>query len=277
MKPSFVVEGTDVFVEGAGGPTVVMVHGWPDTHRLWDGTVRALQSQYRCVRFTLPGFAAPLVGPAPTLADITARLLAIVDQASPDQPVTLLLHDWGCLFGYELAARHPHRVARIVGVDIGDATSPAYLKTLTLGQKLMILTYQLWLACAWLIGRYLSGRVADALTRWMARAMRCPTPKADIRWYMNLPYAMAWFGVGGGLRKALRFEPHCPMLYCYGKRKPFMFHSAQWLEKLNAAPHSQAVGLASGHWVMVDQAADFEAKVLGWLVEGDSVPPLSGV
>jgi len=57
----------------------------------------------------------------------------------------LLLHDWGCLFGYELAARHPQRVARIIGVDIGDATAPAYLRTLTLGQKLMILTYR----CGW--------------------------------------------------------------------------------------------------------------------------------
>ena len=188
-----------------------------------------------------------------------------------------MLHDWGCLFGYELAARHPQRVARIIGVDIGDATSPAYLRTLTLGQTLMILTYQLWLASAWLIGRYLSGTVADGLTRLMARAMRCPTPKADIRWFMNVPYAMAWFGVGGGLHSALRFEPHCPVLYFYGERKPFMFHSGQWLDTLNAAPQSSAVGLSSGHWVMVDQAADFETQVRSWLVEGNRVPPAGGV
>ena len=273
--PAFTVQGTDIFVEGSGDHTVVMVHGWPDTYALWDGAVQALKASYRCVRFTLPGSqTAPegSAGPADSvgsLADITARLLAIVDQASPNRPVTLLLHDWGCFFGYELAARHPDRVARVIAVDIGDATSPAYLKSLTLGHKLMILTYQLWLASAWLIGRYLSGTVADAMTRWMAAAMRCPAPRQSIRWFMNRPYAMTWLGVGGGLRSALRFKPHCPMLYFYGKRKPFMFHSRQWLDMLNAAPGSKAVGLPSGHWVMVDQAAEFEAQVGGWLAAGD--------
>ena len=273
MKPDLVVQDTEVFVHGSGDHTVVMVHGWPDTYRLWDGAVQALQSRYRCVRFNCPGSDAPPVGPVSTLSDITARLLAIVDQVSPDQPVTLLLHDWGCLFGYELAARHPHRVARVIGVDIGDATSPAYLKTLTVRQKLMILTYQLWLATTWLIGRHLNGSVADVMTRLMAQALRCPTPKSDIRWFMNLPYAMAWFGVGGGLRGALSFAPHCPMLYLYGKRKPFMFHSEEWLERLNAAPQSKAVGLPSGHWVMVDQAAELEAQLLNWMAECDKNPP----
>jgi len=263
--PVFRVQGTDVFLEGRGDRTVVMVHGWPDTHRLWDGAVAALQADYRCVRFTFPGSDAPPAGPAPSLAEITARLLAIIDKASPDQPVTLLLHDWGCFFGYELAARHPERIARIIGVDIGDATSPAYIKSLTLGSKLMILIYQFWLASAWFVGRYLSGAVADAMTRWMAGAMRCPAPKPGIRWFMNLPYAMTWFGVGGGIGSAMRFKPHCPVLYFYGERKPFMFHSRKWLDAVNAAPGSKAVGYASGHWVMVDQAGEFETQVRQWL------------
>ena len=49
------VDGIEVFIEGAG-PPIVMVHGWPDTHRLWDGQVEALKDCFRCVRFTLPGF-----------------------------------------------------------------------------------------------------------------------------------------------------------------------------------------------------------------------------
>ncbi len=265
ITPVFAVQGTDVFVEGSGHHTVVMIHGWPDTHRLWDGAVQTLKANYRCVRFTFPGSDAPPAGPAPSLADITARLLAIIDKASADQPVTLLLHDWGCFFGYELAARHPDRVARVIGVDIGDTTSSAFMKSLTLGNKLMILSYQVWLATAWLIGRYLSERVADAMTRWMAGAMQCPAPKEGVRWFMNVPYAMTWFGVGGGIRGAMRFKPHCPMLYLYGKRKPFMFHSQKWLEKLNTTPGSKAVGLSCGHWVMVDRAPEFEAQVLEWL------------
>lgn len=265
--PAFVVQGTDVHVEGLGPQTLVMIHGWPDTHHLWNGTVLALQAHYRCVRFTMPGFEAPGRGDARTLADITALLLAILDKVSPDEPVTLVLHDWGCFFGYELAARHPERVTRIVGMDIGDATSTEFLRSLSLGQKLMLAFYQLWLAKAWLLGRYVNGALGDALTRFMARAMQCPTPPASIRWYMNFPYAMAWLGVGGGLRSALRFKPHCPMLFVYGKRKPFMFHSGRWLEQLNTTLGSKAVALSSGHWLTVDRPAELNAQLVEWLAQ----------
>ena len=265
MTPTFTVQGTDVFVQGQGAQTLVFIHGWPDTHRLWDSAVQALQGQHRCVRFTLPGFDAPTVGPSRSLADITALLLAVVDRASPDQQVTLVLHDWGCIFGYELAARHPQRIARMVGVDIGDHNANAYLKSLTGGHKLMILLYQLFLAQAWLVGRFVSTALGNAMTRWMARAMGCPTPSAQVHSYMNVPYAMAWLGQGGGLGSALQVKPHCPMLYVYGKHKPFMFHSPRWLEQRNTTLGDKAVGLSCGHWVMVDQASAFEALLLEWL------------
>ena len=54
------IDGIDVHVEGEGEHAVVMIHGWPDTYRLWDGAVAhllaELPGQLRCVRFTLPGF-----------------------------------------------------------------------------------------------------------------------------------------------------------------------------------------------------------------------------
>ena len=56
MQEKPVIDGIDVRAEGQGPRTVVMVHGWPDTYRVWDAQVAALQGQYRCVRFTLPGF-----------------------------------------------------------------------------------------------------------------------------------------------------------------------------------------------------------------------------
>lgn len=265
--PSFVVQGTEVHVEGSGARTLVMVHGWPDTHRLWDTTVIALAPHYRCVRFTLPGCDGNTQTRARTLADITALLLAIVDKVSPNEPVTLVLHDWGCLFGYELAARHPDRVNRIVGMDIGDATSPEFVRSLSWRQKMMLAFYQLWLATAWVLGRYIHGGLGDQLTRFMARTMRCPAASQSIHWYMNFPYAMAWLGVGGGFRGAMRFKPHCPMLYVYGRRKPFMFHSGRWLERLNAAQGSKAVELSCGHWLMVDRPAELHALMSTWLAD----------
>ena len=36
------IDGIEVQVEGDGAEAVVMIHGWPDTLRLWDRTVEAL-------------------------------------------------------------------------------------------------------------------------------------------------------------------------------------------------------------------------------------------
>ena len=55
-QPEVNIRGVEVHLEGAGAETIVMVHGWPDTYRLWDRQVEALKDRYRCVRFTLPGF-----------------------------------------------------------------------------------------------------------------------------------------------------------------------------------------------------------------------------
>lgn len=255
------IEGVDVFVDGEGPHNIVMIHGWPDTHRLWDTTVQALQGPYRCIRFTLPGFEPGTPRRAYPVADLVATFKAIVEQACPGQRVTLLLHDWGCVFGYAFAAQHPELVERIVGVDIGDAGSGAHLRSLRFIDKLMIVAYQGWLAIAWRLG----GRMGDAMTRWMARALRCPSDPAFIGSRMNYPYWQQW--AGGGARPATprKFIPACPILYVYGTKKPFMFHSPAWAETLASRPGCSVLALDTGHWVMSRRPEPFNQALLAWL------------
>ncbi|WP_287067213.1 MULTISPECIES: alpha/beta hydrolase [Ramlibacter] len=254
------VAGVQVHLEGEGGDVVLMLHGWPDTWRLWDGQVAALQGRFRCARFSLPGFEPGTPRAARTLDELVDTIAQVADAVSPGRPLTLLLHDWGCVFGYQYAMRHPQRVARIVGVDIGD---PASLqKSLTAGDKLKVMAYQVWLAAAWAIG----GRVGDGMTRWMARALRCPSDPAPMGAQMNYPYFMLWFG---GRRSYARhsqaFRPACPLLFIYGKRKPFMFHSPAWAERVAAQPGCAVQGLDTGHWVMLNQPARFNQVLGDWL------------
>lgn len=258
------VQGIDVHVEGSGPHTIVMVHGWPDSYRLWDSTVAALKDQYRCVRFTLPGFDLD-AKPRPTaLADMAVLLSHIVAAVSPNQPVTLLMHDWGCVFGYEYAARYPAQVQRIVAVDIGDHNSVALQRSLSGKAKWDIFAYQFWLATAWKLGS-LSPALGNRMTRWMAGTLRCRAAPATIGWQMNYPYAMQWLGLLGGFRCARPVQPACPLLYIYGKRKPFMFHSPQWLEQLAARPQCAVQALGTGHWVMVEQPGAFNDCLRAWL------------
>ncbi len=252
----------EVHVDGQGDEVIVMLHGWPDTYRLWDATVAALQDRWRCVRFTLPGFE-PTVQPARghSLDEVMGVMAAVVNAQSPTQPVTLLLHDWGCVYGYHFAQRHPERVRRVVGVDIGDAGSRAHVASLSVTAKLAAAAYQLWLAAAWRIG----GAVGDRMTRFMARQLRAPVEPDRIGAHMNYPYDITWTGSHGGFKALRPFDPACPMLYVYGRRKLFQFHSSAWAAQLTAQPNCAVEGFDTGHWVMSEQPERFNAVVRAWL------------
>ena len=43
--------------------------------------------------------------------------------------------------------------------------------------------------------------------------------------------------------------PSCPVLYMYGARKPFHFHSRSWMRHLKERSDAKVVAMASGHWV----------------------------
>jgi len=248
--------------------TVVMLHGWPDSAALWDGTVAALRTRWRCVRFTWPGFrdGDPERAAYP-LADLVERLRQVVQQFGGGRPVTLLLHDWGCVFGYAFWRSHPQLVARIVGVDIGDAGSRAHVAELPLRAKLGIAGYQLWLALAFIIG----GDLGNAMARRMAAWLRVPVPAERIHSRMGYPYWITWTGSAGSYRAARPFaadEPLLPMLFVYGRRKPFLFHSRAWAHALAVRPGCRVVEMPTGHWVMVDDPAGFQRVLQDWLSPG---------
>lgn len=259
------VGDVEVVVEGTGEKCVVMVHGWPDTHRLWDAQVEALKDRYRCVRFTLPGFDLARPGRAYSLDEVVETIHGVVTQACPGSRVTLLVHDWGCLYGYQFAMRYPQLLERIVGVDIGDAGSRRNREELGAKGMMAILTYQMWLAFAWRIG----GRIGDAMARRMARRMRCPVDPQKIGAQMGYPYAVRWFGVAGGFRNLKLFQPEVPMLYFYGERKPFMFQSGAWMERLAAKPGNRVHAFPTGHWVMLGRPREFNEALRSWLEATD--------
>lgn len=258
------IAGVDVLVEGSGRESVVFVHGWPDTRRLWDRQVEALRANYRCVRFTLPGFEAGDRHRAYALDEVIDVIGQVVEHICGGGPVTLLLHDWGCFYGYQFARRYPQRVRRVIGVDVGDAGSRRHLRQTGLLAKVLIVAYQLWLAAAWRLG----GRLGDWMARAMAGIARAPGERATIVAQMGYPYYVQW--IRGGFRQARTFRPTTPMLFVYGQRKPFMFHSSAWAAELASLPGSRVEGFDTGHWVMVDRPVEFNRLVVEWLAAVDA-------
>ncbi|MGE5093952.1 MAG: alpha/beta fold hydrolase [Betaproteobacteria bacterium] len=261
MSAALEVDGIDVFVEGDGGESIVMIHGWPDTWRLWDAQAAFFKDRYRCVRFTLPGFDIDKPRRAFSFAETMSVIGNIVDRTCPGQRVILMLHDWGCAFGYQYAMRNPSRVSRIIGVDIGDTGTRQHARSLSATAKMMAFSYQMWLAIAWRIG----GPLGDWMTRWLARVFRAPSDQRLIDSRMDYPYYIAWFKAHGSYRDMVRFEPPVPMLFVYGKRKPFLFHTPAWADALAARPGCAVRAFDTGHWVMSEQPRQFNEAVDAWL------------
>lgn len=261
MQTELVVDGIAVHIDGAGPSTIVMLHGWPDTHEIWERQVQHFKTTHRCVRFTLPGFDDPATQ-GRTVGELAELISQVVDEVSPHDRVTLMVHDWGCVFGYHFAALHADKVARIVAVDVGDTNSAAFSRALGLRAKAMILAYQMPLALTW----YLKGPLGNYLARRIARFLRCRADEASIHAGMSYPYAMRWMGALGGLA-ALRgpTQLRCPIFYAFGLYKPFQFQSEEWLQRLAATEGCKVEAFKASHWVMVDRADQFNSAVSEWL------------
>lgn len=250
-------------VHGQGDRTLVMAHGWPDTAALWQLQVAHFAPHLRCVSFTWPGFDVLQPRQAPTLQDRVDFLTAVLDRVSPDAPVVLMLHDWGAVFGLEVAMQRPERVSHLVVVDVADGFSAAMRRERSIMQTLMTAAYQWPLVAAW----HLPRRAGDALTRTVARAVGCRAPANTVGACMNHPYAMLWLKSAGGLDALSPVQPRCPVFFAWGTKNPLRFHSREWLQALQGRADSRVVAYPCGHWVMRSAAAAFNADVQRWLQE----------
>ena len=101
----------NVVDQGSGAP-VLFLHGNPDSLQLWAPVASALASSYRCIVPDLPGFGK---SKAPTDFDYTlsgqaAFLEALYPALGIQEPVHLVAHDFGGIFGAAWMTSHPDRI-----------------------------------------------------------------------------------------------------------------------------------------------------------------------
>ncbi|MDX3131945.1 SDR family oxidoreductase [Streptomyces europaeiscabiei] len=125
-------------------PTVVLVHGYPDTKEVWSEVAVRLAECFHVVLYDVRGHGGS-TAPEPlrggfTLEKLTDDFLAVVDAVSPGHPVHLVGHDWGSVQGWEFAT-----VERTEG-RIASFTS-------------------------------MSGPSLDHLGHWIKRRVKRPTPR----------------------------------------------------------------------------------------------------
>lgn len=88
-------------------PTVVLVHGYPDSKEVWSEVAERLAGRFHVVLYDVRGHGRS-TAPTPlrggfTLEKLTDDFLAVADAVSPDEPVHLVGHDWGSVQSWEFA------------------------------------------------------------------------------------------------------------------------------------------------------------------------------
>ncbi len=114
--------GVTLDVQVAGNPAdppVILLHGFPESHRTWRHIVPDLAQDHFVLAPDQRGYARS--SKPDGIADyapekIVADLLALADHFGIDR-FTLVGHDWGGAVAWMAALKHPERVARLVIIN----------------------------------------------------------------------------------------------------------------------------------------------------------------
>jgi len=274
-------------VNDDGAETIVFIHGWPDTPRLWDSTIKEFSNEYRCVNIGLPMYSsreqAKSLGvyrkSGYDLDEVVDMIADTIDESCRGRfPITLCIFDWGCAYGFHYIRKHSEKVSRTIAVDVGPIwMQPPRLSALV-GMFMAGVFYQYRVIFYYLVARFVpflqewADRSARKYMEYMASESDTDISEltADVGhnyWNMHLDQVARCFG----LRKSpgpvdMQTFPRQPVLFFVGTKKEMKFYSERWAESLQRrSDHSEVVFLPAVHWVMVACREAFHSKAKEFL------------
>lgn len=132
--------------EGEGRP-VILLHGFPDTARLWRQQIAALaKAGHRCVAPDLRGRGRterPATVEGYRLATMVGDVTGILDALDIER-ADVVGHDWGAALAWLVASLAPERVNRLVVISVGfpGAAGPPTLESLQKGWYRILVQYE---------------------------------------------------------------------------------------------------------------------------------------
>lgn len=109
---------------GGDGSVVVMIHGQPTWSYLWRNIIPHLEDDHRVIALDLIGFGKSDRPDIEYFAWQHAEYLEGFMDALALDDVTLVIHDWGSILGFDYAARNPDRVKAIAFMEAAVMTGP---------------------------------------------------------------------------------------------------------------------------------------------------------
>ena len=270
--------GSDLAFTTAGDasrPTVLLLHGTPNSSRMFGDVVPALAKVAHVLAPDLPGHGESDALPDVTFSRIAQAVSELLDHLEIG-PRFIYLHDWGAPVGLEIAMQAPDRVLGLIiqnanahraGWGPGWAATRAYWSEPNAENEAAATAH---LTLEGTRATYIAGVPPDIVNRiptahWEEdwRVMNLPghmeTQRALIADYGN--YADRFDSIANYLEE---WQP--PALMIWGRHDVY-FELAEVLSWMRALPRMEAHVLDAGHLLLETHAATAVSLMLPFIAE----------
>ncbi|WP_280400807.1 alpha/beta fold hydrolase [Nocardia carnea] len=271
MKQTTVDGARLCYAEAGAGDPLVLLHGWPQSHRTWDHQIGPLSARRRVLAPDLLGWGESSrdTGLSCDYDIEVDRIARILDALGLDR-VDLACHDYGGFLGLGFVQRHPDRVRRLAILNSrahGTFTLPYRLLfgAFTVGSRYrptrrLLATPPVYLVHRIGLAPYLRNGSFDRerLDGYLG-FLRTPEGR---RWYTHF-FAGYQVRVRPELGARLG-EITCPTTVIWGTRDPAIpVRTAE--ELAGRIPGAELVRVDADHFLMEERPAEVTAALLRWL------------
>jgi pimeloyl-ACP methyl ester carboxylesterase len=121
QKSAESMETSLAFVDHGEGPVLLLVHGFPLDHTMWQFQIDELSDAFRVIAVDLPGFGGsePLDSSESdtSIRDYADALNSLLDQLGIDEPITFCGLSMGGYIGWQFLQHHRNRVSALIACD----------------------------------------------------------------------------------------------------------------------------------------------------------------
>ena len=267
--------------------TIVFLAGFPDDQSSFNKVAPAFEDTHTVVKLCMPDYDKRKLGrflgyPFYEILESLHALLSLYKQKNGE--LTLVGHDWGSFICQLYVHRFPETVDRLVLLDVGYINP----KRATLHTLVVFLSYQTWLCFSFLLGRLTFTILGDIMMGIYPWRLIGPCPHEDELgvplnrlaetkswWGRFLKGRHCWFGYPYFRSHYMRWSekyplktsmPTCPVLFVYGTRKRILFHTSDFLSKLEKKGDGSAhLALDCGHWIQFQKPNELIEKMKEFL------------
>jgi len=255
--------------EGPGdAPPVLMLHGNPTWSFYYRNLVLALRRHHRCI---VPDHIGCGLSDKPglehydyRLADRIADCERLLKHLDLQQPLTLIVHDWGGMIGMAWAVRHPESVARLVIMNTAAFPLPTEKRLPAALALVRDSAFGAWLVLRCNAFAGVAARVGfkKAVGREIRRAYTAPYRAAadriaTLRFVQDIPLRAGDPGFDILLNTAEHLDlfRNLPCLIAWGERD-FVFDQSFLRKWLQIYPQAEVHRFADcGHYILEDGGA----------------------